>query len=279
VPKFVNGEGAIESELGQALGHHRADVTIVEEADHLLGRESADAARYLRAQFEADGIALHPGRRVTKVERADTGRTATLDDGTSLPAEQILVVTGHHPLTENLGLDGIGVRSGKQGIECDEHCRAADNVWAAGNVTGVAVYTHVASFQARIVAPDTFGQPRVADYTDIPRVTFTQPEVASVGITNPKTAPDGMDVVTARMELSDIVRTETYGKGYTLRCACSPIDTTTYWSAHGRLDRWPGSGSSGRRLPFAHVCRSPLSTTRSSPFRPSLRCTRPRFDH
>jgi len=217
VPKsvLVIGGGAIGSELGQALRHYGADVTIVEEADHLLGRESADAARYLQAQFEADGIALHLGRRVTKVERTDTGRTATLDNGTSLSAEQILVVTGRHPLTENLGLDAIGVRSGKQGIECDVHCRAAENVWAAGDVTGVAMYTHVASYQARIVVADILGKPRVADYTDIPRVTFTQPEVASVGITDPKTAPDGMDVVTARTELSDIARTETYGRGYT----------------------------------------------------------------
>ncbi|GAC1474138.1 MAG: hypothetical protein PVSMB7_28870 [Chloroflexota bacterium] len=190
-------------------------MTIVEEADHLLGRESADAARYLQAQFEADGIALHLGRRVMKVERTDTGRTATLDNGARLSAEQILVVTGRHALVDNLGLDAIGIRPNKHGLECNEHCRLAENVWAAGDVTGVAMYTHVASYQARIVTADILGISRVADYTDIPRVTFTQPEVASVGITDPKVAPDGMDIVTARTELGDIARTETYGKGYT----------------------------------------------------------------
>ena len=158
---------------------------------------------------------MHLGRRVSKVERTDTGRTATLDNGTRLSAEQILVVTGRHPLTENLGLDAIGVRSGKHGIACDEPCRAAENVWAAGDVTSVAMYTHVAFYQARIVVADILGKPWVADFTDIARVTFMQPEVASVGITDPRTAPDGMDAAAARTELSDIARTETYGRDYT----------------------------------------------------------------
>lgn len=216
IPKsvLVIGGGAIGSELGQALRHYGAKVTIVEEADHLLGRESADAARYLQGQFETDGIVLHLGRRVTKVERTDSGRTATLDDGTRLSAEHVLAVTGRHALIDNLGLDAIGIHPDKGGIECDEHCRASQDVWAAGDVTGVAMYTHVASYQARIVADDILGRPRVADYTGIPRVTFTQPEVASVGITDPKQGPDGMEVVTAQTELGDMARTETYGKGY-----------------------------------------------------------------
>lgn len=151
VPKsvLVIGGGAIGSELGQALRHYGADVTVVEEADHLLGRESADAARYLQAQFKVDGIALHLGRRVTRVERTDTGRTATLNDGARLSAEHVLVATGRHARVDGPGLKKIGIQSSKQGIACDEHCRAAEDVWAAGDVTGRAMYTHVASYQAR----------------------------------------------------------------------------------------------------------------------------------
>jgi pyruvate/2-oxoglutarate dehydrogenase complex dihydrolipoamide dehydrogenase (E3) component len=216
VPRSVIalGGGAVGSELGQVLHSFGAEVTIVEEAKQLLGHESPDAARYLQRRFEQDGIKLHLGRKATEVERGEKGRTVTLDDGTVLTAEVVLVATGRHASVDGLGLERVGVQTTKQGIKIDEHCRAAENVWAVGDVTGVAMFTHVAAYQSRIAAADILGNPRAANYSDIPAVTFTDPEVASVGITDSGKAPQGMEIVQAHADLKQAARTDTYGKGY-----------------------------------------------------------------
>jgi dihydrolipoamide dehydrogenase len=208
------GGGAVGSELGQVFRSYGAEVTIVEEAGHLLEHESPDAAKYVEQSFETQGIKLHLGHRAMKVERKDEGRMVTLDDGRTLTAEIILVATGRHALTEGLGLERAGVRVEKRGIAIDEHCRAADNVWAVGDVTGIAMYTHLASYQARIAAADILGKPRTANYSDLPSVTFTDPELASVGITDPSKAPQGMEIVKAQVDLAQGDRTYTYGEGY-----------------------------------------------------------------
>ena len=216
VPKsvIVLGGGAVGSELGQVFRSYGAEVTIVEEAGHLLGHESPDAAKYVEQSFETQGIRLHLGHKAVKVERKDEGRTVTLDDGSTLVAEIVLVATGRHALTQGLGLERAGVRVETRGITIDEHCRAAENVWAVGDVTGIAMYTHLASYQARIAVADILGKPRTANYSDIPSVTFTDPEVASVGITDPRNAPQGMEIVKAQVDLAQGDRTYTYGEGY-----------------------------------------------------------------
>jgi dihydrolipoamide dehydrogenase len=217
VPKsvVVLGGGAVGSELGQVLQRFGAQVTIVEEANQLLGHENADAARYLQEQFTTEGIHLRLGRRAVKVERAGEGRTVTLDDGTEVTVEVILVATGRHARVGGLGVERLGIAPGKQGLPVDEHCGVAENAWAVGDVTGVAMYTHIASYQAGIAVADILGRSRVANYSDIPNVTFTDPEIASVGITDPTKAPDGMEVVIAQAGLDETARTETYGKGLT----------------------------------------------------------------
>jgi len=216
VPKsvIILGGGAVGSELGQVFRSFGATVTIVEEANQLLGHESPDAATYLQRRFERDGITLHLCKKATKVECGETGRTVTLDDGTRLTAEVVMVATGRHALVDGLGLDRVGVKTTEQGIHIDEHCRAAENVWAVGDVTGVAMFTHVAAYQAQIATADILGKPRSANYSDIPAVTFTDPEIASVGVTDPATAPEGVEIVQAHAELEEAARTDTYGKGY-----------------------------------------------------------------
>lgn len=216
VPKsvIILGGGAVGSELGQVFRSFGAQVTIVEEANQLLGHESPDAATYLQRRFQRDGIKLHLRRKATGVEGGEDGRTVTLDDGTQLAAEVIMVATGRHASVGGLGLDRVGVKTTKQGIAIDEHCRAAENVWAIGDVTGIAMFTHVAAYQAQIAAADVLGHPRPANYSDIPAVTFTDPEIASVGITDPSRAPEGVEIVQAHVELEEAARTDTYGKGY-----------------------------------------------------------------
>lgn len=216
VPKsvLIVGGGAVGCELGQALHSFGAQVAIVEEANQLLGHENPGAATHLEKRFQGIGIALHLGRTVTRIEKTAQGKTATLDNGERLSAQEVLVATGRHADTEGLGLEHIGVEITEQGVQVDQYCRAAENVWAVGDVTGVAGFTHVADYQGQIAVNDILGRPRPANYSDIPAVTFTDPEVASVGITQQKQAPQGMDLVSVEVPLSAASRTDTYGKGY-----------------------------------------------------------------
>jgi dihydrolipoamide dehydrogenase len=211
---LVLGGGAVGCELGQVFHGYGARVTIVEEAPQLLGHENRHAAHHLEERFKAVGIKLHLGRKAVKFEGVDGQRTATLDDGTTLSAEVILVATGRKPRVKGLGLEVIGVQPTRKGIPIDEHCRAAENVWAVGDVTGVAGFTHVADYQGQIATADILGKPRAANYSDIPAVTFTDPEIASVGINDPDKAPQGMEVATAQVDINEGARTVTYGKGY-----------------------------------------------------------------
>ena len=214
VPKsaLVIGGGAIGAELGQALHTFGSQVTIIEAAPQLLGRENPHAAGHLQKRFEAIGITLRLGCKTAKVEESADGKTIILDNGERLTAEVVLVATGRHARTEGLGLETFGVKPTRQGIPVDEHCRAAPNIWAVGDVTGVAGFTHIADYQGRIVAANILGQERTANYGDIPAVTFTDPEVASVGIANPDHAPDGMEIAQAEVDLYEVSRTVTYGK-------------------------------------------------------------------
>src|SRR5579884_195321 len=216
VPKsvLIIGGGAIGCELGQALHGYGAQVSIVEAAPQLLGSESPAAATHLAKRFEAIGIRLHLGRKAVRFEETAQGKTATLDNGETLTAQEVLVATGRHADTEGLGLEHVGVTATKKGVKIDDHCRAGENVWAVGDVTGVAGFTHVADYQGYVTVQDILGRPRPADYRAIPRVTYTDPEVASVGMNEQQQAPQGMDLVEAHVPLSAASRAETYGKGY-----------------------------------------------------------------
>ena len=128
---------------------------------------------------------------------------STLSDGSTVEAEQLLVATGRRPNADDLGLEQLGVTIGPRGIEVDERLRAAENVWAIGDVTGVALFTHVGKYQARVAAADIAGHEAKADYRAIPAGIFTDPEVATVGRT------EG-DAVSARWELTATPRLSTY---------------------------------------------------------------------
>jgi pyruvate/2-oxoglutarate dehydrogenase complex dihydrolipoamide dehydrogenase (E3) component len=127
-----------------------------------------------------------------------------LSDGSTVEAERLLVATGRWPNTQELGLEPLGVTIGPRGIAVDERLRAAENVWAIGDVSGIALFTHVGKYQARIAAADMAGRAAWADYRAIPAGIFTDPEVATVGRT------DGDGVVSVRWELTSTPRLATY---------------------------------------------------------------------
>ncbi len=199
----VMGGGPVGCELAQFFSRMGAQVTIVERGDYLLGRVHHDAGELLAELFREEKIDVRVG---LGIERVEPGVKVHLSDGGTVEAERLLVATGRRPNVERLGLDGLGVSVSPRGIEVDERLRAADNVWAIGDVTGIAQFTHVGKYQARVAAADIAKRRAKADYRAIPAGTFTDPEVGTVG------RMEGDDLVSVRIPLSALPRLVTYEK-------------------------------------------------------------------
>jgi dihydrolipoamide dehydrogenase len=197
----VMGGGPVGAELAQFFSRMGSQVTIVERGDHLLGRVHSDAGELLAELFREERIDVRVG---AGIERAEPNIRLHLSDGSTLETERLLIATGRRPNVERLGLDELGLEISGRGIEVDERLRAAENVWAIGDVTGVAQFTHVGKYQARIAAADMAGRRAKADYRAIPAGIFTDPEVATVGRT------DGDGLVSVRVPLGSLPRLATY---------------------------------------------------------------------
>jgi pyruvate/2-oxoglutarate dehydrogenase complex dihydrolipoamide dehydrogenase (E3) component len=209
----VLGGGPVGVELGQMLSRFGATVTLVEAGPRLLAREAPAVGDLLAELLADEGIDVRTGVKAESVERAGGGIRLTLESGGTVDAEQIVVAVGRTPRTKKIGLQTVGIQPADDGtIPIDARCRAGAGVWAIGDVTGVAQFTHVAGYQSAIAVADMLGDPREADYRAVPRVVFSDPEVAAVGRTPEQAAKDGVDVAVATGELSDLDRTETYGR-------------------------------------------------------------------
>ncbi|WP_100497900.1 dihydrolipoyl dehydrogenase family protein [Geodermatophilus chilensis] len=206
------GGSAVGIELGQFLRRYGADVTIVEVAPRLLGREDPRLGELVGDHLARDGVHVHTAVTPKRVRRAGQETVLELEDGAELRGDVLIAGTGRRPRTEGLGLEAAGVELGAKGaVPVDEHCRAAEGLWAIGDVTGTMQFTHVAMYQARIVADTILGKPRRARYDGIPRVIFSDPEVAAVGLTTEEAGQQGLPVVSAEIDLSHtIARPWTY---------------------------------------------------------------------
>lgn len=211
---LVLGGGAVGCELAQVHARFGTKVVLVQRGDQLLSREETSVARLLEQVLRDDGVDVRLGVELERAEAADGGALCVLSDGSRLQVERVLLGTGRAPRTEDLGLELVGVELGDSGeIRVDEHCRAAPGVWAAGDVTGVAPYTHAASYQARVVAANLLGEHRTADYRAIPRAVYTDPPVASVGMDARTAQQHGISAQTAVMDLAEVARATTEGSG------------------------------------------------------------------
>lgn len=198
------GGSAVGVELGQFYARAGASVHVVQRGATLIDREEARVGELARAALEADGVTVHTGRTASSVVRDGETTTVTLDDGTIIDTDVVVLGTGRRPATTGLGIQAAGARLDSRGaIVVDEHCRAADGLWALGDVTGVALFTHVAKYQARIVADAILGRPRPARYDGIPRVVFADPEIAAVGLTSTQARDAGMTVATTEIDLAE----------------------------------------------------------------------------
>ena len=199
---LVLGGGAIGAEMAQAMRRLGSEeVTVVEGLDRMLAKEEPFAGDQVKEAFEAEGIRVVTGAKMTAVERPPGAAPlrATLEDGTVIEADEILVAVGRRPATGDLGLDTVGLEPGKP-VEVDERLRAkavpGGWLYAVGDCNGLALLTHMGKYQARIAGDVILGK----DITDrasrdvIPRVTFTDPQVCAVGLTAAQAGERGLNV-------------------------------------------------------------------------------------
>jgi len=185
---LVLGAGPIGIEMAQAFSRLGSRVTVADSAARVLHREDPEISALLQRQLEREGITLQLQTELTAV-RVDAGvKIATLRSAagtTEMRAAAILVASGRKPNVEEMGLDVLGVETGEHGITVDASLRtSAAHVWAAGDVVGPYRFTHVADYQARIAVPNAlFPIRRKVDYRVVPWCTYTEPEVARVGLT------------------------------------------------------------------------------------------------
>jgi pyruvate/2-oxoglutarate dehydrogenase complex dihydrolipoamide dehydrogenase (E3) component len=211
----VLGAGPIGLELGQAFHRFGTKVTFVEMAQHALPQEDPENGEAVAAAIREEGIDLHTGVSATAVRRSELGVTVELEDGRSLDAERLLVATGRRlNIGRSLGVENAGLDPEAPSIETDERLRAGDGIWAVGDVTGHGAFTHMAMYQARIAAADILGTEHgPADYSAVPRVTFTDPEVAGVGLTEAQARGAGLNVATGVAATSSSARGWIHGPG------------------------------------------------------------------
>jgi len=210
----VLGGGPIGLEIGQAFSRFGTTVTIVEMAPHILPSEEPENAEALEEVLRGDGIDVRTGVSAERVRRLPEGIAVELSDGSEVVAERLLVATGRRLNLPDLGLDAAGLDPEAPAVEVDENLRAADGIWGVGDITGKGAFTHIATYQARIATADILGQDHEpADYSAVPRVTFTDPEVASVGLSESQAREAGLRVNVGVAATSSSARGWIHGPG------------------------------------------------------------------
>jgi dihydrolipoamide dehydrogenase len=198
----VLGGGPAGAELGQAAHRLGADVVIVESASRLLPREPAPVGDALVQALRHDGIEVIVGRQARDARREGDDFVLSLDDGREVRGDRLLVATGRRPRVADIGLETVGIAVDPHGVPVDDRLCAGERLWAVGDVTGIWELTHVGEYQGEIVASNILGEARSAHYEAVPRVTYTDPRVASVGATE--------DRFSGTAQLSEVARTATY---------------------------------------------------------------------
>jgi dihydrolipoamide dehydrogenase len=218
---LVLGGGAVGAEMAQAFRRLGSEeVVVLEGAERLLAREEPFAGEELRAAFEAEGIIVVTGARVTAARRlgSDGPVVTSLADGREFAGDEILVATGRRPATAGLGLEHIGLEPGRP-VRVDEALRAVGVpggwLYAIGDCNGLAPFTHMGKYHGRIAAAAILGRP-VADAASrevVPRVTFTDPQVCAVGRTAAEARAAGLQVTVVSTPTGEVPGAYTQGNG------------------------------------------------------------------
>jgi pyruvate/2-oxoglutarate dehydrogenase complex dihydrolipoamide dehydrogenase (E3) component len=206
----IIGGGAVGCEIAQVLNRFGCRVTLVQHSRRLLSREEPAVADALAAALREDGVDVRLSVEVARVAAAPVGAHVTLADGWSAKVERVIVAIGMRANTRGIGLEHLGVELDVHGyLPVDDHCRVVGraNLWGGGDVTGVAPYTHTANYHARTIAANLLGKKDTrADHRAIPRGVYTDPAVASVGLTSTVARAQGYDVAVATFPFGHTAR-------------------------------------------------------------------------
>ena len=204
---IVLGGGAVGVELAQVFARFGARVTVVEALGHLVPLEEPEAGELLARVFESEGIGVRTGVKVSAISHDGASFEVTLAGGTSLPASRLLVATGRRVDLASVGAGAVGIDEKARAVPVDDRMRAAQGVWAIGDIVGRGAFTHMSMYHAGIVIADILGQDHhAAENHAVPRVTFTDPEIGSVGMTEAQAREQGIDVRTALTEVPSSAR-------------------------------------------------------------------------
>ncbi len=204
---LVLGGGAIGLELAQVYARFGTRVTVVEALDGLIAMEEPEAGELVAEVLRGEGLTLRTGARVTGARYGEDVFTLVLEDGEELTGDRLLVATGRRADLAALGLDTVGLDAGARWLRTDGQLLAAPGLWGAGDVTGHGAFTHVAMYEADIVIRGILGEPGPdADYRALPRVTFTDPEVGAVGLTEKQAREKGLRVRTGLSQVPSSTR-------------------------------------------------------------------------
>lgn len=210
----VIGGGPNGVELAQAFARFGAQVTLLEAEERIVAAEEPEASEVLTAVLRDEGIVVEVGVEVERVDH--DGRFTLHVDGADLVVDQLLVAAGRSNNLTDVGLDTVGLDPEADTIEVDDRSRAGERLWAVGDITGRGAFTHVSRYQAYVAVADLLGTEDVrADYRAVSRVTFTDPEVGSVGLTEAEARERGLRVSVATAEVERSSRGWIHGPGTT----------------------------------------------------------------
>jgi pyruvate/2-oxoglutarate dehydrogenase complex dihydrolipoamide dehydrogenase (E3) component len=203
---LILGGGPVGVEMAQAVCRFGGEAAVIDMAPHVLGREPAPLGEALGEVLRRDGIELVLSANATAARRDGDEYVLEFDDGRELSGDRLLVATGRRPRVRGIGLETVGVEPDAHGVPVDMHLRAAERLWAIGDVVGIFPLTHVGKYQGEVVAANILGEPRKADYEAVPRVVYTDPQAAAVGATASRFA--------AMAALAQVPKTATYTRAY-----------------------------------------------------------------
>jgi pyruvate/2-oxoglutarate dehydrogenase complex dihydrolipoamide dehydrogenase (E3) component len=203
---LILGGGPVGVEMAQAVRRLGGETVIVERSEHVLAREPAPLGEMLGEVLQGEGIELLLSANATAARRDRKDYVLELDDGREVRGDRLLVATGRRPRVQGIGLETVGVEPDAHGVPVDAHLRAAENLWAIGDVNGVWPLTHVGKYEGEVVAANICGGSRRASYDAVPRVVYTDPQAAAVGASAGR--------FSATVPVSGVAKTATYTREY-----------------------------------------------------------------
>lgn len=214
----VLGGGPIAVKMAQSFQRLGSKVTVIQRSNQILSREDEDMARYVMEGMQEDGVRFVLGSKVNEVRKADGGVEVLLESGgenITVSASQLLVAMGRRANTAGMGLEDIGVQLERGAVVVDTRMRTSvSGIYAAGDVTGKYLFTHAAGYEGSIVVSNAvFRLPRKADYTWLPWCTYTDPELAGVGMNEKAAQKAGINYKTVVEEFSSSDRALAEGEG------------------------------------------------------------------